>query len=305
MKQMNAKNSLPFKTCLMLVISGILIGGGAILPGISGGVLCVVFGIYRPMMELLSHPRRAIPKYWRMFIFVGIGWLFGFWLFAGVTGAMFAFNETLAVWLFIGLIIGTVPSLWKEAGAQGRTAGSYIAGALAFLAVLAVLLWVRFSPFQKVTPNWAWYIFCGVLWGISLIVPGMSSSSILISLGLYEPWAEGIHALDIPIIAWWLVGLIVTVLSMARLVNYLFEKRYSLAFHAVVGVVLASTLVIVPTQYAGIGEILLAVVCFVVGAAAAWLLSRLEGRKDEAKAAMEAEESTEAAEREPKEQMPD
>jgi putative membrane protein len=63
MKPVESQTRIPLGTCLLLVLSGILIGGGAILPGISGGVLCVIFGIYRPMMELLSHPKRALPKY--------------------------------------------------------------------------------------------------------------------------------------------------------------------------------------------------------------------------------------------------
>lgn len=295
MKPVEAKTRIPLRTCLLLVLSGILIGGGAILPGISGGVLCVIFGIYRPMMELLSHPRRALPKYWRMFIFVGIGWLAGFLLFAKVVDWLFTANETLAVWLFIGLIIGTIPSLWKEAGSQGRTKGSYVSCLLAFIVLFSLLLVVRITPSISVTPNWAWYIFCGVLWGVSLIVPGLSSSSLLISLGLYQPWAAGVAALDMAVIAFWIIGLLVTVLALARLVNYMFEKRFSFAFHAVVGIVLASTLVIIPVEYRGTTEILLSIACFVVGVVAAWLLSKLDSRKEDAQQEMEAAMAAEDA----------
>ena len=49
------------------LLCGVLIGAGAILPGVSGGVLAVVFDIYQPFMEVLTHPRRAIPKYWKWF----------------------------------------------------------------------------------------------------------------------------------------------------------------------------------------------------------------------------------------------
>ena len=53
----------PLLVTIIRVIQGILIGAGAILPGISGGVLCVVFGIYRPMMALLAHPKENLPRY--------------------------------------------------------------------------------------------------------------------------------------------------------------------------------------------------------------------------------------------------
>ena len=55
------------------LLCGVLIGAGAILPGVSGGVLAVVFDIYRPFMEVLTHPREAIPKYWRWLLPIGLG----------------------------------------------------------------------------------------------------------------------------------------------------------------------------------------------------------------------------------------
>ena len=56
------------KRMLYHVFVGALVGGGAILPGISGGVLCLIFGIYEPLMEVLSHPKRALKKYIGMFV---------------------------------------------------------------------------------------------------------------------------------------------------------------------------------------------------------------------------------------------
>lgn len=264
---------------LLLVLSGLLIGGGAILPGISGGVLCVVFGIYRPMMELLSHPKRALPLYWRIFLPVGIGWVLGFLFFAKVVDIVFSANETLATWLFIGLIAGTIPSLYREAGLQGRGRGSFAALFIAFAALFGTLLWVRSSPFAQVTPSWGWYLFAGVLWGLSLIVPGMTSSSILMSLGLFQPLAAGIADFDMSVIVFWILGLIITVIALAKLINHLFETHYALSYHAVVGIVLASTLIIVPLAYDGLKSILLSALCFVVGLVGALLLAKLDDNK--------------------------
>ena len=58
---------------ILRVIQGAIIGAGAILPGISGGVLAVVFGIYRPMMETLTHPMAGLKQYWRLFLPIAIG----------------------------------------------------------------------------------------------------------------------------------------------------------------------------------------------------------------------------------------
>ena len=73
---------------LLRVLHGALIGAGAILPGISGGVLCVMFGIYRPMMALLAHPFRTFRIYYSLFIPVILGWAVGFFALAGAVNLL-------------------------------------------------------------------------------------------------------------------------------------------------------------------------------------------------------------------------
>lgn len=248
-------------TMIKNFICGAAIGGGAILPGISGGVLCVVFGVYRSIMELFSHPIRAVKKNWRMFIFVGLGWAFGFWIFAKVIEFLFAKSEMMATWLFIGLIIGTIPALFKEAGKHGRSKASFISMFVAFAALTALLTYVQYGEFVQVTPNFGWYVFSGVLWGLSIVVPGMTSSSILMSIGLYQDLNSGIAAFDLSVIIPWVLGMFGTALLLARLVTYFFEKFYSLSYHAVVGIVLASTIVIIPLEYNNVLQLLAGILC--------------------------------------------
>lgn len=248
-------------TMIKNFICGAAIGGGAILPGISGGVLCVVFGVYRSIMELFSHPIRAIKKNWQMFLFVGIGWAFGFWIFAKVIEFLFAKSEMMATWLFIGLIIGTIPALFKEAGKHGRSKGSFISMFVAFVALTSLLTYVQYGEFVQVTPNFGWYVFSGVLWGFSIVVPGMTSSSILMSIGLYQDLNSGIAAFDMSVIIPWVLGMFGTALLLARLVTYFFERFYSLSYHAVVGIVLASTIVIIPLEYNNLLQLLAGILC--------------------------------------------
>ena len=67
---------------LLYAVQGAIVGIGAILPGVSGGVLSVAFGVYEPMMELLTHPIPAIKKHFELFVPFGIGWILGFLLLA-------------------------------------------------------------------------------------------------------------------------------------------------------------------------------------------------------------------------------
>lgn len=263
------------------LLCGVLIGAGAILPGVSGGVLAVVFDIYRPFMEVLTHPREAIPKYWRWFLPIGLGCAIGFLGFAKGIAAAIDVSSTVTTWLFIGLIVGTVPSLFREAGKEGRSAGSWISMAVCAGAIFFSLFYVGKVICVTVEPNFWWYNFCGALWGMSLVIPGLTSSSVMMALGLYQPMLEGLARLDFLVLSACLPGMVLTILLLARLVSWFFRKHYSIAFHGIFGIVLASTLVIIPTSYVGAWEIVLSAVCCIGGFLLAYFMARLDRRIQE------------------------
>ena len=263
------------------LLCGVLIGAGAILPGVSGGVLAVVFDIYRPFMEVLTHPREAFPKYWRWFLPIGLGCAIGFLGFAKGIAAAIDVSSTVTTWLFIGLIVGTVPSLFREAGKEGRSIGSWVSMAVCAGAIFFSLFYVGKVICVTVEPNFWWYNFCGALWGMSLVIPGLTSSSVMMALGLYQPMLEGLARLDFLVLSACLPGMVLTILLLARLVSWFFRKHYSIAFHGIFGIVLASTLVIIPTSYVGAWEIVLSAVCCIGGFLLAYFMARLDRRIQE------------------------
>lgn len=280
---------------LLRVVQGAIIGAGAILPGISGGVLCVVFGIYQPMMALLAHPLRTFKKYAGLLFPVLIGWAIGFFLIAKVLNLMFsnASYAYSATWLFVGLIAGMIPQLFREAGKQGRTYKSWISLAVSTVVVLILLAILHFGTRITIEPNIWWFFVCGVLWGISLVAPGLSSSSILMFLGLYQAMTAGISNPTLEVILPMAAGILFVVFISARSINYMFDKHYSSSFHAVLGFVIASTIAILfpATGNTGPdGEVLGMVytndfsviciwaLCFAAGFVIAWLMDRLSRR---------------------------
>ena len=124
-------------------------------------------------------------------------------------------------------------------------------------------------------PNFWWYNFCGALWGMSIVIPGMTSSSVMMALGLYQPMLEGLARLDLLVLSASLPGMVLTIALLARLVSWFFRTHYAVAFHGILGCVWASTLVIMPAEYAP-GEPLLSVLCCVGGFLLAFLLARLD-----------------------------
>ena len=262
-------------------LCGVLIGAGAILPGVSGGVLAVVFDIYRPFMEVLTRPRRAVPKYWKMLIPLGLGWAAGFMGFAKGISAAIALSAAATTWLFIGLIAGTAPSLFREAGKEGRSASAWGSFLLCAAAVFAGLFYVSRVVRVQVGPSFWWYNFCGALWGMGVVIPGMTSSSVMMALGLYQPMLEGLARLDLLVLSAALPGMFLTIALLARLVTWFFRRHYAAAFHGILGFVMASTLVIVPTEYAGAGEMALSALCAAAGFGLAFFLARMDKREAE------------------------
>ncbi len=260
------------------VLEGALIGLGAVLPGISGGVLSVIFGIYRPIMELLSNPitnfRTHVPKLMPVIIGGVIGFL-------GVANVLSFFLEKYpdpSVCVFIGLITGMLPSLFREAGEQGRTRASWVSMILCMCALFALLLGLRMLHID-IQPNFFWYLFCGFCLALSVIAPGMSFSTLLMPMGLYVPFVDGIGSLDLGILVPGGIGAAVTVICLARAINSLFEHHYSAAFHGIIGIVIAATIMTIPFSGFRDGRsILINLICVAVGIGAALLLDRFNSR---------------------------
>lgn len=259
---------------LLRVIHGALIGAGAILPGISGGVLCVLFGIYRPMMALLAHPIKTFRIYYKLFIPVLLGWAVGFFALAGLVNLLMEVSSAIAVSLFIGLIVGMIPSLYRDAGKYGHRKTGYLSMFLSFVVLFGFLLYLQQGVRIDIEGNAWWFFFCGIIWGLSLVVPGLSSSSILIFMGLYQEMTAGISRFDLGVLIPLVLGILCTALLSARFVNRLFERHHTIAYHAILGIVIASTLLIVPLEFKDATEVLLSIVCAVLGFLAAWGMDR-------------------------------
>lgn len=249
---------------ILYAVQGALVGVGAILPGVSGGVLCVAFGIYEPMMELLTRPGQAWKKWCHIFVPFLIGWVLGFVLLAKAVETLFAASAAVALMLFFGLICGTLPELFKvsEKSDPDKSWTPFVLS-LAFAYLFFHLL--ESGTSIVLAPSFAGFLLCGILWGFSLIIPGFSSSTILIYLGLFEPMAAGLGSLDFSVILPMFLGIGVIALLFARLVNMLYQKHYAVTSRVVLGFVIASSLKIVPAAFPDFMSLMLSLLCFGAG----------------------------------------
>ena len=273
------KNNAVIKI-LLYMLQGVFVGVGAILPGISGGVLCVAFGIYEPMMELLTHPFKALKKNYKMFIPIIVGAMLGFVLLAKVVELLFTDYAEISLMLFFGLICGTLPELFKTSE-KSDPKKSWTAFILALSLAFFFFQLLEEGVSTVVEPSVWSYLLCGLVWGLSLIIPGLSSSSILIYLGLYEPMTAGIAAFDFSVLIPLFIGIGGSALLLARFVNLLFQKQYAVMSRVVLGFVIASSLKIVPSTFARPITLIVSLLCFAGGFAVARGMDLIRQRQEE------------------------
>lgn len=261
------------------VLQGALIGLGAVLPGISGGVLCVVFGIYKTIMEFLAAPFHNLKTHMKVLLPVGVGGVIGFLGISRVLSFVLENYPAPSLCLFVGLIAGMLPSLYKEAGEKGRSRGSYISLFLSMVVVFALLVTLKVCSVE-ITPNFAWYLFCGFCLALSVLAPGLSFSTLLMPLGLYEPFVDGIGHMNLGVLIPGGIGGLATVILFAKAVNLLLEKHYSVTFHGIVGVVIAATVMIIPfpSFVESVGGFVVNLICLVVGILAALWLDKFNSK---------------------------
>lgn len=261
---------------LLRVVKGVLVGVGFITPGLSGGVLAVVFGIYEPLMRWLGNLREKFLQNLVYFIPVGIGGALGVVAFSAVVDWAFANYAAQFTWLFIGFISGTFPSLLKTSGKEGRKPWHWaLLVAMAALTVFAMRT-LENSSFSQLTPSFTNWLLSGFLMGLGAVVPGMSPSNFLIYFGLYDKMASGISHLDFGVIIPILIGGVLCVLIFARLISLLFKKHYAVMYHLILGIVVGSTIAIIPRGVTGAGVIAMCALLFVVGAVISYLLAKLD-----------------------------
>lgn len=228
---------------------GIFIGTGFILPGVSGGALAAIFGLYERMISFMAHLTRDFKNNMLFFLPVALGMLGGIVVLSYPLGFFLEHYLGPTMWFFIGAILGTFPSLWREAGKKGRAPKHIGIMLTAFVCGFAFLTYgARLFDGQVPLHTGTW-VLAGAIIALGVLVPGLSPSNFLLFMGMYAPMVEAFKRLEIPVLAPIALGGLLCMLAFSKLVDMLFERAYAVLFHVILGVVVASTVMIVPIDY--------------------------------------------------------
>lgn len=263
-------------------LKGMLIGSGAILPGVSGGALAAIFGLYEPIITFLADMRKNFWSNVKFFLPVGIGAIFGIFVLATPIDYGLQYFPVHVLWGFIGAILGTFPSLYKQAGKEGRETKHIIIALVTAVVFFGLLVYANNNLNIEMPQNTLSWLFSGAIFASGMIVPGLSPSNFLIYFNLYQPLTEGIRTLDFSIIIPVGIGAVVVILLFSRIMRNIMDRAYATVFHFILGVVIASTAIIAPdtSLYAGFGvmDYVTVAVIFLAGLALGLWMGRLEDK---------------------------
>ena len=228
-------------------LAGLLMGIGCVLPGVSGGVMAVSFGLYRPMLDAvlgIFHDTR------RKLLFLAplaLGGAAGLLLGARCLGTAMRLYEKPMLCLFTGFILGGVPDLLAEAEAGGRFRRRWL-GALAGGVLLALpMALLRAQGVERalsLTPLQA--LAVGLAEGVGTVVPGLSTSFILMNLGWYQAYLEALAHPQAGVLGLVALGFAASALASMKAVQWLFDHARGYAYYAVLGFLLVSVALVFP-----------------------------------------------------------
>lgn len=243
---------------LKLMIKGGFIGIANIIPGVSGGTMAVVLGIYEDLIEAIGNfiTRKEKRKEYLLFllkVFVGAG--ISIVIFSWLMDYLLTYYESFTYLFFIGLIAGSIPAIYKTHPNMELN----VASAITFLAGFGLVIFLSVSvPEQHVdgtkvvvssTNLWKSGIlfFAGILSGGSMIVPGISGSFILVLLGQYHTVIRAVKNFNIVRLLFLGAGIAIGIWVFAKLMDILLKKYPKETFYFILGLVCASLYPIFPT----------------------------------------------------------
>lgn len=239
------------------VVRGFLMGAADIVPGVSGGTVALVLGIYERLVANVRQGAAALSRLVRADLssfrqeLVKVEWLFLLPLLAGILLAVVAAAGPIS-WLldnrprptagvFFGLIIGSIYVAWQLLTSRDRFRFA-VMGASA----IATFFVLGFRGGEIDDPTMVFFFLAGATAICAMILPGVSGSFILLMIGMYQPVLDAVHDREIGILAVFMVGATIGLALFSTLLNWLLEHHHDTMLAGLIGLMIGSLRVLWP-----------------------------------------------------------
>ncbi len=281
------------KQFLINAAKGAAIGVAMIIPGVSGGTLAVLMGVYDKIIDSLGGITKNFKASFLFLLPILLGAVLAFAAMYFPLKYALEYAPFPTITLFAGLMLGSIPDLIKTAHGNGFKKSVDIVSIIIPLAVVVGICFiprlgdVNLNPGMEVASYWLLFVM-GLLASCALVVPGISGSMLLLIFGYYKPLLNTISALKtsplhaLLVLAVFAVGIIIGFFTIAKLMQFLLNKFRWATFWAIVGFVIGSVPAVVITFFYQFGtaylntlQICFGVFLFLCGAGASFTLTLL------------------------------
>lgn len=260
---------------IILIIKGFLFGTANIIPGVSGGTMAIILGVYEKLLNVLGRFNKNIKENLRFLIPFGFGIFIAIFIMSNLISYALTNHHLVTSLFFVGLIIGGLPPLLKKVK-NNKEKNNYIYFVVSFLIVIAMTISKNSLSNNYVDLSSTSFIvlfLVGAIVSTAMIIPGISGSFVLVLLGFYEPILSSIKDIllfnnfifNFIILLFFGLGVLVGIVYMSRLIEYLIKKHEKQTYFSVIGFVLASIISIVSSVSFETSLILYSLISFVLG----------------------------------------
>ena len=266
---------------IRLTCIGIVLGLTAVIPGISVATIAVVCNVYDNLIGIITLNVKKIISHWKFLLPLFVGGVIGIIAFSKIITLLFAIYPVPTYWFFIGVILGSLPLVYRRAKRQDSAllSGKSIICCILALALMVLMALMRPAGeavlYTALTP-WLFgmLFFGGFLAALAMIIPGISGSFLLLIIGLYRTIVQSVSVFNIPLMAPVALGALVGLLAGAAFVRFLISKVPFETYGAVLGLVAGSVFVLFP---GGMGNgiiVIFSILCLLGGSALSFFTGR-------------------------------
>lgn len=212
--------------------------------------MCVIFGIYENLINSILGFFKNIKENFKFLLPLLFGGIIGIVVFGNILKYLFFAYPIQIKFVFIGLILGSIPKLIKELKGKGKSNFKihYLLFTFLSLAFAVFLVILEKNIYIKSSNEYSFFylIISGVLMSAGVIVPGVSSTLILMLLGIYESYLFSVSTIYLPFLFPLCIGLFIGSIIFMKITQFLMDNFYCQTFFAIIGFTLGSIFVLYP-----------------------------------------------------------
>lgn len=236
---------------ILTIIKGMILGIANVIPGVSGGTMAVVLGLYDKLISSVNNIFKDFKNNFKFLLQIGVGVGLGVILFSNLISFLLGSYPRQTNFLFIGLILGTCPLLYKKASEKKVKPINYLWFVISFGILILMSIFKDIETTSNIIRNVTFssaipLILSGFVAAMAMVLPGISGSFVLLLLGLYNSLVTAVKEFNLPILLVVTIGVVLGFLTMTKVVETLFKKYPQTAYWIILGLVLGSVFAIYP-----------------------------------------------------------